>query len=248
MPVVIRRVFQKVGVDVQTCVEVEAAQVQDLVERDFAEMHRLNRRAWVHVLEAVHQSIQGRRGHQVAFADEDLVGKAHLATRLLAVVELAGRVFGVHQGQHTVEQILLGHFIVHEEGLCHWAGICQAGGLDDHPLKVDLAFAFARGQVLQGGAQIVSNGAANATIAHLDDVLGGVGDQDLVVDVLFTKLVFNDRDFLAVGLAEHAFEQGGFARTQKTGEDRRGNERHGEGPLGRVKDNSSVYASALTRA
>ena len=223
-----RYVFEEIGVDVQARIQVEAAQVQHLVQGHFAKVRHLNGRARVHVFEAVDQGVQGLWRHQVAFADENLVGKANLALGLLALVELHRGVFGVHQGQDPVEQILLGNFVVHEEGLRHGAWVGQAGGLDDHALEIDLAFALARGQVLQGGAQIVADGAADAAVAHLDDVFGGVGHQDLVVDVLFAELVFDDRDFLAVGLGEHALEQGGFARTQKAGEDGCGDECHGE--------------------
>ena len=75
------------------------AQIKHLRQRHVAEMHHFLRRTGVHVLEAVLQSIQLSRRHQIGPADEDLVGKAHLATRFLAVVELLGGVFGIHQGQ-----------------------------------------------------------------------------------------------------------------------------------------------------
>ena len=49
--------LQEVGVDVELGVQVEAAQVEHVLQRHLAEMHRLLRRARVHVLEAVHQRL-----------------------------------------------------------------------------------------------------------------------------------------------------------------------------------------------
>jgi hypothetical protein len=86
--VVVAVFLQEVGVDVQLGVQVEAAQVEHLGQRHVAEVHRLLRRARVHVLQAMHQGVGLLLGHQVGLADEDLVGKAHLAPRLLPLVEL----------------------------------------------------------------------------------------------------------------------------------------------------------------
>ena len=157
------------------------------------------------------QRIQRLGRHQFRLADKDLVGKAHLAARFLAVVELVRRVFGVHQGQNRVQQIRLGHLVVHEKGLRHRAGVGQTGGLNDHAVKVEFAFALFLGQVSQRGAQVFADGAADAAVAHLDDLLGGVGHQNVAVNVFFAKLVFDDGNFLAMRFAQDTLEHGGLA-------------------------------------
>ena len=224
--VVVVIVVQEVRIDVELGVEVEATQVKHLGHRHFAKVHHFLRGARVHVLEAVLQGIELRRADQVGLADEDLVGKADLAARLLAVVELLGRMLGVHQRDDGVEQVALGDFVVHEKGLGHGAGVGQAGGLDHHALEVEQALALLGRQQLQGAAQVLADGAAHAAVAHLDDLLFGVRDQDVVVDVFFTELVFDDGDLLAVRFGQHAFEQGGFARTEETGQEG-GGDQHG---------------------
>jgi hypothetical protein len=98
-----------------------------------------------------------------------------------------------------------------------WAS--QAGGLNHQALKIKLALAPALGQVAQGGAQVFTDGAAHAAIAHLNDLLLGIGNQNFVVDVFFAELVFDHGDLHAMGLGQHPLEQGGFARAQKTGQD-----------------------------
>ena len=190
-------------------------------------MHRVLRRARVHVFKAVLQRLQVLGRHQLRLADENLVRKAHLAACFLAVIELFGRVFGVHQGQYGVEQVRLGHLVVHKKGLRHRSWVGQAGGLYHHAVKVKLAFALFLGQVAQGGAQVLADGAADAAIAHLDDLLGGVGHQNIAVDVFLAKLVFDDGDFLPMRLGENALEHGGLASAQKAGQDGGGNEGHG---------------------
>jgi hypothetical protein len=76
--------------------------------------------------------------------------------------------------------------------------------------------------------RVFADGAADAAVAHLDDLLLGFGHQDVAVDVLFAELVLDDRDLLAMGLGQDALEQRGFARAEKAGEDGRGNEGHEE--------------------
>ena len=227
---------QEVRVDFQLAVEVEALQIEHVLDRHDAEIGRLLRRARVHVLDAVHQC-----GHVVGFgevglADEDLVGEADLPACFLAGVELRLGVHGVDQGQHRVEQIAAGDLVVHEEGLRHRAGVGQAGGFDDHALEVQFALAPPFGQVGQRGAQVFTDRAAHAAVVHLDDLLLGVGHQDLVVDVLLAEFVFDDGDLLAMCLGEHALEQRGLAGSQEAGEDGDGNQalRHGRSAENRV--------------
>ena len=190
-------------------------------------MHGALRCARVHVRQAMHQRLHFVAIHQVGFADEDLVGKTNLPARLLAIVELRGRVLGVHQSEDGVQQVLLGNFLVHEKGLRHRSGVGQAGGLDHHALKIKQALTFFGGQQLQRFAQVFAYRAADATVVHLDNVLVGVVHQNLVVDVFFTELVFNHGNFLSVRLCQHTLEQGGFTGTQKAGQDGDGNQTHG---------------------
>ena len=134
------------------------------------------------------------------------------------------RVFGVHQRDDGVQLEAGGHLVVDEEGLCHRAGVGHTRGLDDHPLEVQFTLAALFGQVGQRGTQVFSDGAADAAVAHLDDLLLGVGHQDVVVDILFAELVFDDGDLLTVGFSQHPLEQGRLARSQEAGEDGGGNQ------------------------
>ena len=76
-------------------------------------------------------------------------------------------------------------------------------------------------------AQVLADGAADAAVVHLDDLLLGVLDEDLVVDVLLAELVLDHGDLLAVRLGEHALEQRRLARAEEAGEDGGGDQAHG---------------------
>ena len=189
-------------------------------------MHGFLRRARVHVFEPVHQGVGLVFGHKVGLADENLVGKTHLAPRFLAVIELGGGVFRVHQRQNRIEQVTFGDFVVHEKGLRHRARVSQAGGLDHHAVKIELSLAPFFSQVAQRPAQVFSDGAADAAIAHLNDLFFGFRDQNVAVDVFLAEFVFNDGNFLPVGFLQYALQQRGFAGTEKTGQDGGGDQTH----------------------
>ena len=219
--------FQKVRVDVQLGIQVEALQIKHAGQRHLAEIHCRLRGTRVHVFHAVFQRFQRRRLNQIGLAEENLVGKTNLHAGFLAVGELLLAVNGVDQGEDRVEQIAFGDLVVHEKGLRHRAGVGQAGGFDHHAVKLKLAFAFFLGQIGQRGAQVFADGAANAAVIELNDLLFAVLHQYFVVDVLGAEFVFDHRNFLPVGFGQHALEQGGFARAEKAGEDGGGNEGHG---------------------
>ena len=233
--------FEEVRVNVELGVQVKAAQIKHIGQRYFAKMHDFLWRARIHVGQAVLQVSQGLRRHQFRLADEQLVGKTDLPTRLLPIVELRVGMLGVDQSQNRVQQIALGDFLVHEKCLRHRPRIRQARGLNHHTLKIEQAFALFGGQQLQGFAQVLTNRTANAAIAHLDDVFLGVIHQNFVVDVFFAKFIFDDRDFLTVGFSQNAFEQGGFAGTQKASKDGDGNQSHSSAPVKLNKTKNRVY-------
>ena len=80
---------------------------------------------------------------------------------------------------------------------------------------------------MQRGAQVFADGAADAAVAHLDDLLLAFSHEDVAVDVFLTEFVFDDGDFLAVGFLQDALEQRGFAGAEEAGDDGGGNEAHG---------------------
>ena len=155
-----------------------------------------------------------------------MVGKTHLATRFLALIELLRGVFGIDHGEDGIDQVGLGNLIVHKKGLHHRAGVGQARGFNHDALKIDQPFAPLGRQQLQGFAQVFADGAADAAVAHLQDLFFGFGAQNIGVDVFFAKFIFNNSNLHAVGFAQDAFEQRGFACAQKARQDGGGDQSH----------------------
>ena len=149
--------LEEVRVDVQLGVEVEAAQIEYILDRDFPKVHGFLWCTRVHLCQAGHQRSHLVACHQVRLADKNLVRKSHLATGFLAVVQLGHRVLGIDQCQDGVQQVLLGDFFVHEKSLRHRARIGQTGGFDDNAVKLKQALALFGGQKLQRFAQILAD-------------------------------------------------------------------------------------------
>src|SRR5664280_2782620 len=90
----------------------------------------------------------------------------------------------------------------------------KAGGLDEHAVKAVLALE----QPGEDPEQIAADGAAKAPVVHGENLFIGL-DDELIVHADLAEFVFDDGDFAAVLLGEHAVQQCGLAGTEKTGED-----------------------------
>ena len=134
---------------------------------------------------------------------------------------------GINERDHRIQEVLLGDLVVHEERLCHGAGISQTSGFNDDAVKVDFALAFALCEVLQGGAQILTDGATHATVAHLNDVFSDVTHQNIAVNIFLTELVLDNGNFVAMGLTQNALQKRGLTGSEKAREYRCRNKRHG---------------------
>jgi hypothetical protein len=109
-----------------------------------------------------------------------------------------------------------------------WAGqrLRDAGRLDQQVVKAARA-----GQAAHLDQQVLTQGAADAVIAHLDQALLGAAEgrptaaHQLHVNVDLTHIVDDDRHAQPLTVGEHMVEQGGLPRAEEAGE-----HRHGEQP------------------
>jgi len=100
-------------------------------------------------------------------------------------------------------------------------GLADARRLDEQVVER----AFSR-ELRDLDEKVFPQRAANAAVAHLDDLFIAVTDENFIVDVFFAEFVFNDGDFVTVSLMQNAIEQRCFTGTQKASKYRSGNERH----------------------
>src|SRR5258708_2722781 len=211
---------EELGVDLEDRVQVEAADVEELLDVGLAHVDLRLRGARVHAAQALHQLADLRVVvDEVGLGDEDAVGESHLAARLVVLVELLVRVLRVDHGEHAVEQELVVDRLVHEEGLRDRAGVGEAGRLDDHAVEIELALAALLAEVAEDAHQVAAHRAAQAPVVHLDDLLFLVLHEDLAVDARLAELVLDHGDLLAVLLGEDAVEERCLPRAGEAGED-----------------------------
>jgi hypothetical protein len=223
--VMVHLFLEEVRVDVERGVQVEAADVEDLLDVGFAEMHLLLVRARVHVAQAApvarFVSFSATRS---GLGQEDPVREAHLRPRFIVIVERLRAVLRVDHGHDGVQEVLVVDLLVHEERLRDGARIGKPRGLDDDAVELELSLAPFLPQVAKNAHQVAAHGAAQAPVVHLDDLLFLVLHEDLVVDAGLAELVLDDGDLLAVLLGEDAVEERGLAGAEEAGEDGDGNE------------------------
>ena len=219
------RVFlsQKLRIDIQDGVQVEAADVDDLLEIRLAEVDGLDLGPGIDMDDAMAQSLIFGFGNEVFFRHQDPVGKADLFLRLRLLVQRLHAVLGVHDGDHGIQAVVFGDLVIHEKRLAYRARVGHASRFDDDALKVELAVLAALAQIGQRAHEVTAYGAADAAIGQLDDFLVLILHQQIVVDALGPELVFNHGNALAVVFGQNTFEQRRFACTEKSGQDRHWN-------------------------
>ena len=110
----------------------------------------------------------------------------------LLLVEVLLNVLGVNQRDDAVEAEVLLDLVVDEEGLRDWCRIGHAGRLDDDTVELERARGLALGELLEDDDQVLADGAADAAVHHLDNLLVGlhlgVLCEERVVDADLAKL------------------------------------------------------------
>jgi hypothetical protein len=120
---------------------------------------------------------------------------------------------GVHQSHDRVQPQPGADLVIDEERLGHRRRVCQAGGLHDDPVE-GVAAAH---ECAEDADEIAANGAADASVVHLEDLFLRV-QYERVVHAHLAELVLDDRDPAAVLLGQDPVEQCGLARAQESGQ------------------------------
>src|SRR5258706_3461894 len=205
---------EELRVELEDRVQVEAADVEYLVDRRVAEVHLLDLRARIHFLDPLGQIFNFIFRNQICLRHQDPIGKADLLLRLVELVELLRRVLRVDERDDRIEQVVVADLLVCEEGLRHRAGIRHAGGLDHHAVELERARVALLLQRAEDADQVAAHRAADAAVVHLDDLLLAALD-DLAVDADLAELVLDHGDALAVVFLEDPVEERRFPAAEK---------------------------------
>mmetsp|Transcript_10163 Transcript_10163/g.17448 ORF Transcript_10163/g.17448 Transcript_10163/m.17448 type:complete len:228 (-) Transcript_10163:69-752(-) len=156
--------------------------------------------------------------HQVRFVQNDPIGKGNLLHALIfhafrfLLFQMFGDVFGIHNGDNTIQFVGLLDLIIHKEGLGHRSRIRQAGGFNDDTIDV-VQFAA---QTFQDLHQITTHRAADTAIHHLDDLLLGVLFDDVFIHPNLAEFILDDGEFhTMVWGFQNVVQQCCLARTKK---------------------------------
>ena len=162
-------------------------------------------------------ALEGREpllAHQIALVEQQDVAVHHLGPGHLALVNRVAEVFGIDQGDDRIEPGGIAQ-VAAQEGHGHRQGIGQARGFHHQvvhrigPLQ----------DPIHRLEQLAVDRAADAAIAQLHHVFAG-GDDQVVVDADFAKLIHEHGGFEPLLVAEDVVQQGGFAGPKKAGDDR----------------------------
>ncbi|MNX49268.1 hypothetical protein D3C86_798680 [compost metagenome] len=222
--------------------EIEAARVQDLMQRHVAVLGQHQPGLAIHRTQHRQRGLQYLVVDQVAFAHHDHVGKLDLLTQqvdhpahvlgasLLATVgeavgtaEITQELLAIHHRHQRVQagdvieaEALL---IAYREGGRHRHRLGDAGGLDQQVVIAPLG-----GQPLHLLQQVLAQGAADAAVAELHQRFFGTAQrrpaiaQQLRIDVDLAHVVDDHRHPPPLAVAQHLVEQGGLAGAEETGQ------------------------------
>ena len=152
-------------------------------------------------------------GHEIGLVENDHIGKGDLVLGFGRVLQAVAQPFRVGNRHHGIETRTRLHIVVNEEGLRDRCRVRETGRLHDD--RVELAAPFH--QTLDDADEIAANGAADATVVHLEHFLIGAHDE-VVVDANLAEFVHDNRELKPVLLAQDTIEQGRLAGTQIAGE------------------------------
>ena len=213
--------LEELGVHIDGATEVEAADVEDVVERDVGVLGAVDFRDGVNGAYPEFEGVEFGGGDEVGFVENDDVGEGELLDGFVVGAEVLEDMFGVDDGDDGIEAEVGLHLVVGEKRLRDGAGIREAGGLDENAVELVLALH----ETAEDADEIAADGAADTAVVHLEELFVGL-DDELVIYADLAEFVFDDREFLAVLFGEDAIEERGFAGAEEAGEDGDRN-RHG---------------------
>ena len=228
-------VLQELRVELAGALEVEAADIEHLVQRKVAVARAVHLRHGIDVADATLQFVEGGRGDEVGLVEQNHVRETNLLHGFIVLIEMLGDVGRVDHGHNRVEAKMLLDLVVGEERLSDRRRVREAGGLDEDAVEPVLALE----QPAEDADQVAAHAAADAPVVHLEQLLVAADDQ-LVVDADLPELVLDHRELLAVVLREDAVEEGGLAGAEEAGEDGDGN------LIGHEEDSDSKEGADLT--
>ncbi len=206
--------FEEVAVERELVIQVEGMEVDDLIDRQIGLGGPENLRDPVDAANPGFEGIHIGTADQIGLVQQDSIGKSDLFLGLRGVIEVEVKMFGIDDGDNSIEAKALFHFGIAEKGLGDGTRIGEAGGFNQDVIEAVPAFE----QLPKNTDEVAPDGAANASVVHLEDLFLRV-DHQLVIDTDLPEFVFDHRDPPSMIFRQHAIQQGGLAGPQEAGQD-----------------------------
>ena len=127
----------------------------------------------------------------------------------LLFIETGDDVLRIDDGDDAVQLVHLLNVLIDKKGLNDRSRIGKASRLDEDPIEAFHALV----ELLERLHEVSTDGAADAAVHDLDDLLVDVLGQNFLVDADVAKLIFDDGEFHPMSLVvENVVEQSGLAR------------------------------------
>ena len=120
---------------------------------------------------------RAHRPNQIGLVEQHDIGKGKLFLRFVRSIELAQEVLGVDNSYDRIELGFAMDVLIDKEGLRDRGRICKACGFDQYPVESSLP----PHQSTQYTDEIAADGAANAAVVHLENLLVRI-DDEIIVD------------------------------------------------------------------
>ena len=157
-----------------------------------------NRRTGIHGSKSCANRLNIVRRNQIRFRQKNPICETDLSLRFQFLIERFVAVLGINNSYNAIQTIKGRDRIIHEKRLCDRARIGNACCFNNHAIKRNLAFVSAVAQIGEHPGQIAPNGAANAAVAHLNNLFFICLHQKRAIDIFFTEFIFNHSDFVAM--------------------------------------------------
>ena len=156
---------------------------------------------------------------EIGLGDDDPLGDGRLLHRFAMRIERGGAVDRIDHRHHAFDRVAHRQIGMIEHRMQDRRRIGEAGGLDDHALeRQDAAVVALAQQVLERRDEVAAHGAAQAAGGEQNHALVD-GFHQQVIEADLAELVDDHHRVLQRRILQEPVEQGGFARSQKAGED-----------------------------
>ena len=166
------------------------------------------------VAQLVFESLQSGFFNQIAFVQQQHVAVNDLGPGYFAIQQLFAEVFGVDQGDDRVKPGSIAQ-VTAQKGHRHRQRVGQTSGFNHQIINGLGPLENAVHRI----EQLTVDRAADAAVAEFDSVFTGGNDQ-IIVDANFTKLVDKNCRLQTLLIAENVIEKGGFPCPKKAGQNR----------------------------